>query len=810
MTVHTMTTRQSASLVPQDEVKRGSFHPETKAPTMGGAESPTAKSGFFTTTRPLLVELLCEELPPKALHALGLAFAQAVRDGLAAHGLLAPDCMVQDFATPRRLALRLTHVLAQAASRPFTEKLMPATVGLTAEGTFTAALIKKLRAKGLAHVTPADLVRVSDGKQDVLTVQGTAAGATLTNTLQDVLEQAITSLPIPKVMRYQLADGTSVKFVRPVHALTVLWGDSVIPVKALGLSAGNTTQGHRFLGASHITLRDANAYEQQLFDEGKVVAAYAGRRQDILTQLQHHAQTLGTSLGAQDEVDTLLDEVTALVELPAVYVGQFDPAFLDIPQECLILTMRLNQKYFPLFDAQTGKLTHRFLIVSNMRIADPGNIIEGNARVVRPRLADAQFFYQTDRKTALIDRVESLQTRIYHHKLGTQRERVERVRALARHIAQQIAAAQTEVDHGPEREPCLSRQGRAGQYDDGAEGSPKLGQGGSDCQVGVLHCAALQEQADRAALLAKADLNTLMVGEFAQLQGVMGAYYAQSDGEVQSVVTAIRNQYRNRLDAPVAADTLVAAILFMAERLETLVGIWGIGLAPTGERDPYGLRRAALGLISAYVQLQAGGYLPAASHALDIVALLRFTLAQFKPEVLAADTPDAVHAFINERYRYLLNAQQPDARQRQMVDAVLAVSPPLHQVPLRVAACAAFAQLPQAASLAAANKRIGNLLKKVGDTIPAAINERLLTQDAERALAATVQRLAPIAQQHYAAGEFSANLAILAQVGDAVDAFFTHVMVMADDAAVRANRLALLGALHRLMNQVADLARLDV
>lgn len=705
--------------------------------------------------RALLIELLTEELPPKALRRLGLAFAEAVRDGLAKQGLLPDGAAAAHFATPRRLAVHLDAVLAQAPARAFTEKLMPAAIGLDANGGFTPALAKKLAAKGLSHLTPADLTRESDGKQDVLYANGIADGAALADVLQGVLEQAIDSLPIPKVMRYQLADGvTSVKFVRPAHALTVLWGDTVLPATVLGLDAGNTTQGHRFLGAQSITLRDPASYEQQLLDEGKVIASYEVRRDDILSQLNRQAQALGASLGAQEDVDTLLDEVTALVELPAVYVGQFDPQFLDVPPECLILTMRLNQKYFPLFDPASGKLTHRFLIVSNMRIDDPTNIIEGNERVVRPRLADAQFFYQTDRKAPLASRIDALDNRVYHNKLGSQRERVERVRAIARHLAQQLDVAQEAL-------------------------------------------------ADRAALLAKADLGTNMVGEFPELQGIIGAYYAQADGELAPVVQAIRDQYRNRLDQPVDKASLVSAILFMAERLETLVGIWGIGLAPTGERDPFGLRRAALGLISAYEQLQAGGWLELGGNALDIDALLQFTAGLFNTYGLSADTAAEVRGFIDERYRNQLGAQH----ERSLVDAVLAVRPPLHQVQQRVLACAAFAQLPQAASLAAANKRIGNLLKKADDASQP-LNAALLAEPAEQALAATIARLAPQAQDQFQKGDFAGNLATLAQAGADVDAFFNDVMVMADDPAVRANRLALLGELHRLMNQVADIARL--
>jgi len=714
-------------------------------------------------TRALLIELLCEELPPKSLPALGRAFAHNLHEGLARQGLLADGCTARDFATPRRLAVHLSAVLAQAPQRRFTEKLMPLAIGLDANGDCTPALVKKLAAKGLSHLKPADLQHVSDGKHTVLVAQGSVAGATLQGSLQSVLDQAVAQLPIAKVMRYQLADGSNVKFVRPVHALTVLWGGEVLPVTVLGLAAGCTTQGHRFMGAQHIALHDAGSYEAQLHDEGKVVAAFAQRRALIMQQLQHQAQVLNASLGAAQDVDTLLDEVTALVEWPAVYVGQFDPGFLDVPPECLILTMRLNQKYFPLFDPNNGKLTHRFLIVSNMQLDDPVNIVRGNERVVRPRLADAQFFYQTDRKVTLESRVDSLKTRLYHHKLGSQYERVARVRAIACDIVRCIAQVRP----------------------------------GADVQT-------WGNQVDRAALLAKADLDTLMVGEFPELQGVIGAYYAQADGEAAAVVTALRDQYRLRLDMPVDEHSLVSAILFMADRIETLVGMWGIGLAPTGERDPYGLRRAALGLISVYEQLQVGGWLPLGSNLLDSDALLQRSAALFTQADFTKETPAQVRVFINERYRHLLSARH----ERHIVDAVLAVNPPLHQVPQRVQACTAFVQLPQAASLVAANKRIGNLLKKAGDAARAAVDAQRLVEPAEKALAHTIERLSPAVQQQFDAGDFAASLATLAQAGQAVDQFFVDVMVMADDPAVRTNRLALLAALHHLMNQVADIARL--
>ena len=702
----------------------------------------------------LLIELLTEELPPKALAALGSAFAGIIEKSLRDNALLAEDCVTSSFATPRRLAVRLDKVLAQAPERAFTEKLMPVKIGLSESGEITPALAKKLQAKNLGHLTVADLQRESDGKQETLYAKGMAPGAILAETLQGAIEQAIDSLPIPKVMRYQLADGkTSVRFVRPAHGLVVLWGKEVLPAQALGLQSGNTTQGHRFLGSGVITLRDALSYEEQLQMEGKVIASYTARRQAIMEQLQAQAAQLGASLGDAAEVDTLLDEVNSLVELPAVYVGQFDPQFLAVPPECLILTMRLNQKYFPLFDPASGKLTHQFLIVSNMRIDDPSQIIEGNERVVRPRLADAQFFYETDRKEPLETRIDTLANRVYHNKLGSQRERVERVRSLARHIAGLL---------------------------------------GADTQ-----------RADRAALLAKADLNSNMVGEFPELQGVIGAYYAEAEKEPNDIVLAIRNQYQTRVDTPVTDASLTSAVLFMAERLETLVGIWGIGLAPTGERDPYGLRRAALGLISAYEQLHAGGFLKISSNTLNLDELLTQTAQLFAAGTLSAETADEVRTFILERYRNQLATQHD----RAVVDAVLAVNPPLHQVQSRIQACTEFARLPQAASLAAANKRIGNLLKKA-EGPQSSIDTALLVAPAEQALHAVITKVAPQAQAQFQAGDFAASLATLAQTSSAVDTFFNDVMVMDEDLAIRANRLALLGQLHQLMNQVADIARL--
>ncbi len=704
--------------------------------------------------QPLLVELHTEELPPKALHALGQAFAQGIHDGLAAQHLLAGNCRVQDFATPRRLALLLDAVHERAPDQDFTEKLMPARIGLDAQGAITPALAKRLQAKGLGHLGAADLTITSDGRQDFIFAQGQAPGARLAEALQAVLAHTIAHLPIPKVMHYANDQGELLHFVRPAHGLVALWGEDVLPVHALGLQAGRHTRGHRFMGQSALTLAHAQDYERQLRDDGCVIASFTQRRAQILAQLQDKASALGCTIGADEAVQALLDEVTALVEHPSVYVGAFEPEFLQVPPECLILTMRLNQKYFPLFDKETGALTHHFLIVSNMRVADPTNIIEGNERVVRPRLADARFFYDTDRKTPLAQRVDALQASVYHHRLGSQRDRVARIRSGAGHLARALGAD-------------------------------------------VALC-------ERAAWLAKADLTTGMVGEFPELQGIMGAYYAAHDGEDAAVVRALREQYRLRVEAPVTPEVLPAAVLFLAERLEALVGIWGIGLQPTGERDPFGLRRAALGVISAYEQLVAGGWLAISdADALALPALLDTVAGLFPPGVIAEGTTAALVDYIHERYRHQLAPQAA----RAVIDAVLAVAPPLHQINARIAACEAFSGMAEAARLAAANKRVTNILRRAGQDA-VALDAALLQEPAEQALAQVVATLTPVATAALAQGDFVGAMRTLAQAGPAVDAFFDAVMIMADDAALRANRLALLQRLHGLMNQVADISRL--
>jgi glycyl-tRNA synthetase beta chain len=706
-------------------------------------------------TTPLLVELFVEELPPKALKKLGESFAGTLADSLKAQGLAPTDAAVTPYASPRRLAVHVSAVAPKAADKAVSVKLMPVAVGLDASGNATPALLKKLAAVGAGPEAVAQLKRQPDGKAEALFFDSTQAGATLAEGLQKALDEALAKLPIPKVMSYQLETGsgadfrpgwTTVNFVRPAHGLVALHGDQVVPVGTLGLKAGRETHGHRFEAkVDPVVLKSADSYAQQLQEEGAVIASFEARRAEIARQLAAAAAQAGNGLKPIAD-DALLDEVTALVERPNVVTGQFEDAFLEVPQECLILTMKANQKYFPLLDA-AGRLTSRFLIVSNISPAAASAVIGGNERVVRPRLADAKFFFDQDRKKTLESRVGGLAKVVYHNKLGTQGERVERVRAIARQIAQQVGDAQ------------------------------------------------LVKLADQAAQLAKADLLTDMVGEFPELQGIMGGYYARHDGLPESVALAIEDHYRPRFAGDELPRERTGLIVALADKLETLVGLFGIGQLPTGDKDPFALRRHALGVIRMLIERD----LPLAVPALLKTAFAAFPLAQ-------TSARDELLNFIIDRLVGLLREQGTSA---QEVDAVLALQPARWgDIPRRLAAVRAFAALPEAAALAAANKRVGNILKKAEGAVPDAVDAALLRESAEQALAAALRTVAPQADAAFERGDYTASLQALAQLKAPVDTFFDAVMVNADDAALRANRLALLGRLQRAMNRVADLSRL--
>jgi glycyl-tRNA synthetase beta chain len=724
----------------------------------------------------LLIELFVEELPPKALKKLGDAFGKELYRGLELHEFLAEGSVLTTYASPRRLAAHITSVKAESPPIREKRKLMQKSVGLDSNGSPTPALIKKLQG---SHGYPADIdfasivkdrvIEENDGKNIILFHVDLSAEVPLEQRLGAILEDALQKLPIPKVMSYQLETGcelpgwSSVNFVRPAHGLVALHGSRVVPVRALGLTAGNTTQGHRFEAAvSPVVLPDADHYAATLQRDGAVIASFDARKAEIARQLAAAAAQVGGGCKPIED-DALLDEVTALVERPNVLICQFEKQFLDVPQECLILTMKANQKYFPLLDA-AGKLTNQFLVVSNISPADPSLVIGGNERVVRPRLADAKFFFDQDRKKTLASRVEALGKVVYHNKLGTQGERVERVRAIAKAIAQQLFAA-------------------IGAH------NPAL-----DSEEGDMARDYLLECVDTAALLAKTDLVTDMVGEFPELQGIMGGYYAANDGLSFEVAHAIEDHYKPRFAGDDLPRDNVGTIVAMADKLETLVGMFGIGNLPTGDRDPFALRRHALGVIRMLVEKN----LP-----LDLNTLLAGAVPAFGSKI--TDATPALTDFVYDRLAGTLRDQGYTA---QEVDAVLALRPQrLSLVQKQLQAVRAFAALPEAPALAAANKRVGNILKKAGE-VDAHVNPALLQEQAEKDLYAALQRFVPEANAQFDAGDYTASLQTLAVLRAPVDAFFDDVMVNAEQMDLRLNRQGLLKSLHDAMNRVADLSRL--
>ncbi|MFA7318329.1 MAG: glycine--tRNA ligase subunit beta [Sulfuricella sp.] len=718
----------------------------------------------------LLVELFVEELPPKALKKLGIAFSTRLFESLKTQGLASEESSVTPYASPRRLAAHITQVATQAADKPISHKLMPVSVGLDANGQPTQALLKRLAGMGLDAGIVSQLKREGEGKAEALFFDTEVQGATLANGLQQALEAALAALPIPKVMTYQLADGWStVNFVRPAHGLVALHGADIVPLAILGLSSGRMTRGHRFEAATAaISIQDADSYESQMESEGAVIPSFEKRRADIVRQLQDAAAKAGPNLRPIDD-DALLDEVTALVERPNVLAGQFEEEFLDVPQECLILTMKANQKYFPLLDA-AGKLTNQFLIVSNIRPSDPSAVIGGNERVVRPRLADAKFFFDQDRKNTLESRVLSLAKVVYHNKLGSQGERVQRVCAIAKAIGHQL---------GDE---------------------------------------ALALQAEQAALLAKADLLTDMVGEFPELQGIMGRYYALHDGLATDIADAIEDHYKPRFAGDSLPRGQVGTVVALADKLETLVGMFSIGQIPTGDKDPFALRRHALGVIRMLMEgdipLKMEELLRACCMIMDQMIENQIgTTTRGSDKAAFAQNLDPANSpvlgnlleFFNDRLAGSLREQGYTA---QEVDAVVSQRPQrLGDIPKRLAAVRTFAGLPEAAALAAANKRIQNILKKTeapsGDADPA-----LMTDAAELDLLAAVNQLAPQVAALLQNEDYTGALTQLAGVRQAVDNFFDGVMVMVDEPLIRNNRLALLKSLGGLMNQVADISKL--
>ncbi|MHB0986322.1 MAG: glycine--tRNA ligase subunit beta [Sulfuricella sp.] len=681
----------------------------------------------------LLIELRTEELPPKSLNTLGQVFASGIFEELKKRGFVA-DGGFTAYATPRRLAVSVANVQGRQPDQNLTRKGPAVAAGFDAEGKPTPALAGFAKSCG---TDVAALEKHSDGKAEFFAFRSTKAGEQLEQHLAGIVEGVLKKLPIPKMMRWGDSD---VQFVRPVHSLIMLHGDRIVPGEVLGLSSGNKTLGHRFLSKGEILVSRADQYEQALQEQGSVIASFDRRMDAIKAGLE---QAAGEAVLAEHQA--LLPEVAALVEYPVVYAGTFNPEFLKVPQECLILSMQQHQKYFPLLD-KGGKLLPRFLVVSNLKTADPSHIIHGNERVLRARLSDAKFFFEQDQKTRLDARVEKLGNVVYHNRLGTQLERVNRIRKLAGEIARRLSAS--------------------------------------------------AELAERAGYLCKADLLTDMVGEFPELQGIMGQYYALHDGERDEVAHAIEAHYHPRFAGDTLPQDNIGAAVALADKLDTLVGIYGIGLVPTGDKDPFGLRRHALGVL----RILAESSLP-----LDLVQLLQQAKSLFPAEMLADSVAVDVHGFMLERLKNYLRDKDfaPDE-----IEAVVGQAPTrIDLVVPRLEAVRAFRKMPEAAALAAANKRIQNILKKTAAPV-GQVDIALLQEDAEKALFAAVNELAPGVVSWVGNGGYTEALTALAGVRAEVDTFFDKVMVMAEEPLLRNNRLALLKSLGELMNQVADISKL--
>ncbi|MEI7427665.1 MAG: glycine--tRNA ligase subunit beta [Betaproteobacteria bacterium] len=714
----------------------------------------------MSQSAPLLVELFTEELPPKSLKRLGGSFSSQIIKKLASLGLCAEHVEFRSFASPRRLAVLINDVLDKAPDLLVKEKLLPVSIALLENGQASPPLLKKLSSLGVADAQISSLERIGEGKNEAFYIHLNKKGLILAQGLQEAIDFSISQLPIAKTMHYQIDPGTSkeidVQFVRPAHRLIALHGSDIVPVCALGLQSGRTTMGHRFLSTGAIEISDASSYELTLKSAGKVIAHYQDRLDSIREGLLAKAEQCAVLMP-----DALLEEVTSLVEWPTIYACEFEKEFLDVPQECLILTMQTNQKYFALTDP-SGKLVHRFLIVSNIQTNTPESIISGNERVVRPRLSDAKFFYQQDRKQALINRFEQLSKVVYHNKLGNQKERITRIAQIAKYLSGQLSL------HF------------------------------SDSQATSLQYADLSE---RAAMLMKADLLTDMVGEFPELQGIMGRYYAIHDGEHVEVAAACAEHYLPRFAGDQLPTTRVGLTLALSDKLETVVGIWGIGLAPTGEKDPYALRRHALGICRLIIE----NNLP-----INLSDLLSFTKAQFSSVEVQTNAvvPDILQ-FIKDRLKSYAKESQGIIFTTEEIEAVLAnIDGQFNEVPKKLLAVHAFQKLPEASILANANKRLNNILKKNASENISQINSQLFDLPAEKKLFATMQELEPVLKKAFVEQDFQLSLELLTKVSGPIEAFFADVMVMDPDQSKRQNRLALLDQLYKQMNQVADISQL--
>ena len=687
------------------------------------------------TTQNFLVEIGTEELPPKALKTLATSFADNVEAELNQAGLSFDK--IEWFAAPRRLAVKVLNLATQQPSKEIEKRGPAVSAAFDAEGKPTKAAEGWARGCG---ITVEQAERIATDKGEWLVHRAKIEGQPTKNLLNDIVANALAKLPIPKPMRW--ADKT-VQFIRPVHTVTMLLGDELIEGEILGVASARTIRGHRFLGEKEFEIQHADQYPQLLREKGSVVADFTERKAEILAKSQPKATALG---GVADIEESLLEEVTSLVEYPNVLAAKFEERFLAVPAEALVYTMKGDQKYFPIYD-KDGKLLPHFIFVSNINPEDPTAIIEGNEKVVRPRLTDAEFFFKTDLKQKLVDRLPRLETVLFQQQLGTLKDKTDRIEQLAGEIAKQIGAD--------------------------------------------------EEKAKRAGLLSKCDLMTNMVFEFTDTQGVMGMHYARHDGEDEEVAVALNEQYMPRFAGDELPKSLVASAVALADKFDTLTGIFGIGQAPKGSADPFALRRAALGALRIIVEKN----LP-----LDLEDLVKKSAALFGDKLTNQNVVADVVDFMLGRFRAWY---QDEGIAVDVIQAVLARRPTRPaDFDARVRAVSHFRTLDSAEALAAANKRVSNILAKA-DAAIGEINLTACVEPAEKALAEAVLALRTEVQPLIAQGDYTAVLDKLANLRAPVDSFFDNVMVNAEDPALRQNRLAILNTLQDLFLQVADISLLQ-
>jgi glycyl-tRNA synthetase beta chain len=682
-----------------------------------------------------LVELGTEELPPKALKNLMASFAETIEANLKAAEL--SFTAIKPFAAPRRLAVLVENLASETPSKELVVWGPPAAIAFDKEGQPTKAALAFAEKNGIAA---SELKAENDGKAEKLVARITAEGKKTVELLEAVVADALAKLPIAKRMKW---GAKREEFVRPVHWLVMLFGSDIVNASLLGLTAGRTTRGHRFHYNNTIDLAKASDYASVLKNTGFVVADFAERSATIKQQVEAEAKKVG---GVAVIDPALLDEVTALVEWPVALTGKFEERFLAVPAEALIASMKEHQKYFHVVDAN-GKLKNNFITVANIQSKDPSQIIDGNERVIRPRLSDAAFFFETDKKNTLASLRERLKTIVFQAQLGTIYDKTERVAGLAKLIA------------------------------------------------GKLNADAAS--AERAAQLCKSDLVTNMVGEFDDMQGIAGYYYAVNDGENAEVAAAMNEQYMPRFAGDQLPATTTGAIIALADRLDTITGIFGIGQQPTGSKDPFALRRASIAVLRILVEKNL---------ALDLRDLLTFAKNQHKSLTVGDELVEQVLAYMLERFRAFFEDANIPAEVFQSVTAKQ-LSQPL-DINQRVLAVNEFSKLPQAQALAAANKRVSNILAKQNAALSTEVNAALLQEDAEKTLAQAVSAKAAVVAPLFAAREYTQALAALADLQQPVDAFFDSVMVMSDDPALQQNRLALLQQLRGLFLEVADISYL--